>query len=86
MNLLILLTTSTQCHLNTSQNVDSLEAGARLVRTFIETNNLGSRDLRGDFGETYETRERHDGHGDEAKHIGYFNYNGTFSPRKELQI
>ena len=76
MNLLILLTTSSQPHLNTSQNVDSLEAGARLVRTFIETNDLGSSDLRGDFGETYERR------GDEARHIGYFHYNGTFEPRQ----
>jgi hypothetical protein len=85
MELLILLTTSTQCHLNTSKNADNLEAGAQIVRDFIESNDLGSSDLRGDFGETYETRERHDGHGNEAKHIGYINFNGTFTPRKELQ-
>jgi hypothetical protein len=76
---LIMLTTSTATHLNTSKRANTIDEASIIARSFIESNNLGSSDMRGDFGEVYEVRSKNDGYGDEAKHIGYINYNGTFA-------
>ena len=78
-NFLVMLTTSTATHLNTSKRASSIDDACSIARSFIELNNLRSSDLRGDFGELYEVRSKSDGFGDEANHIGYVNYNGTFT-------
>lgn len=77
-----MLTTIYMFEINTSEHVASIEKARILVREFIEINNLGSKDLRNDFGNVYETRQKKDGSGNEAKYIGFIHYNGTFESAK----